>query len=413
MKNKKARLTALILFAILFSGTVYADYSKDYLLWDGTEPLYSIGLDTTHHWWAKTQPFKERYRLIVDGHETDVYNNITDPVFSPDGNRWACFAYDNVQWYIITNDTVFSLPGRQTGEIKFSGNSQHLVYSYKNYDEEVIAAGDREIKTFRKSGTIFVNNNAARIAFMGKRGSGYVLNINGNETNVYEEIKPIGFWRDGKMLYAARNGYQWQIYKNEEEITDYYDNISEVKINLKGTAAAFLGSRENVGTVGVLISDEYYEPYVTRYYDKAKGLALHPHAPLMAFTAYKQGMYITVYNGTEYQGGETVGTPKFTHDGKQLYFIGCYLDCYAIIDGKKYPNITGVTPNQTIAMKPNSATIAYTTTSSLVMRFLNRDELVAGMMVDYTIAPRYNWRDKRYETLGVINNRLYLMTINY
>jgi hypothetical protein len=32
------------------------------------------------------------------------------------------------------------------------------------------------------------------------------------------------------------------------------------------------------------------------------------------------------------------------------------------------------------------------------------------MMVDSTFSPRYNWRMDRYEALGIINNRLYLLT---
>jgi hypothetical protein len=34
-------------------------------------------------------------------------------------------------------------------------------------------------------------------------------------------------------------------------------------------------------------------------------------------------------------------------------------------------------------------------------------------MVDQLIPPRYNWRDGTYETLGSVNNKLYLMTCRY
>ena len=65
------------------------------------------------------------------------------------------------------------------------------------------------------------------------------------------------------------------------------------------------------------------------------------------------------------------------------------------------------------AKKPGSNTIAYVTNSSLIIRDFEKGELYSGMMVDNLVSPRYNWRSGLYETLGSINNKLYLLTCRF
>jgi hypothetical protein len=55
-------------------------------------------------------------------------------------------------------------------------------------------------------------------------------------------------------------------------------------------------------------------------------------------------------------------------------------------------------------------TFAYSTGSTMVVRYLEDGDMRAGMMVNETIEPRYNRFEDRYETLGSTNNRLYLLT---
>ncbi len=405
----------LIFFLLIFVSFVElrADLSRDYLLLDGTEEIHNIGMDTTHHWWAVTKPFTGQYRLIIDGIRSESYAELTYPVFSPDGERWAFFAKDNVQWYLVTDDSVMILPGTDPGAMEFSPNSQHLVYSYYEAGDEYIVWKNRVIRVYQRFGRYYLSNNSERIAFIGKRAGGYVINVNGKESIPYDTVIVAGFWYDGRIVYAGRNGFSWQVYKGEESITDPYINIRELTINLYGTVAGCLASSMSGQTQGVLFSDEYYEPLITRPYPVAANFILHPELPMMAFSAEYEGEEIVVLNATEYAGGEDTGYPHFTYDGSELYYVGCRIDCFVNINGRRYDVYTGLTWQKDIAVKPKSRTIAYCTSTSLVMQYLDRKMNVAGMMVDATIDPRYNWREGRYETLGILNNRLYLMTINY
>ena len=93
-----------------------------------------------------------------------------------------------------------------------------------------------------------------------------------------------------------------------------------------------------------------------------------------------------------------------------MYFIGCDIDCFVSVNGKRYDVSNSVDVSQNIVIAPGTETIAYTTSSSLVVKSLTSKNLNAGMMVDSITKPRYNWRSQKYEALGMINNKLYLLT---
>jgi hypothetical protein len=145
-------------------------------------------------------------------------------------------------------------------------------------------------------------------------------------------------------------------------------------------------------------------------YDAASGLALHPTVSLYSYLAERNLVKYIVFNSAEYPGGRINGYPKFTYDGDELYYISCDIDCYIGVNGKNNLLNTNMEVGMDIAIAPGTQTYSYATSSTLVVAKFDSKGLTAGMMVDYTISPRYNRFEKRYETLGVINNKLYLMT---
>lgn len=387
-----------------------AELCKDYLLLDGSEPIVGYAMDTTDNWWAITSPYYEKYRLIVNGNESEVFDDITRPVFSPDGKRWACFGLYNSSWFLLTEDLVLDLPATSVGEIVYSADSKAMAYSFFESELEIIRFGSKSIEVLYRKGSIFVNQNGQKIAFMGLRGTSMVLNVNGRESELFDQIKPFGFWYNGEMLYAAGSSPSWQIYKGNQPLSDIYYDISEVKINLNGTCAAFVATLASGKKVSVMISDEYYDALVGKPYEAIYGLTLHPEIPLLAYKAINERTNLIVLNSTEFFGGEFAGDPIFSHDGQDLLFVGCDTDCFANINGRKYAIYSDINVRQKYAIKPGSGTIAYTTGATMIVRFLETGELHAGMMVDEVNHIRYNWRDNRFESLGKINQRLYMLT---
>ncbi|MGA2297494.1 MAG: hypothetical protein ABSG15_08105 [FCB group bacterium] len=400
----------LILFFLISTSYVYADKCKDYKIYDAPEDINSFGMDTTNHWWALLGTYSTVSTLIIDGQKAGTFVEIRNLIFSPDGNRWAFFGRDNVQWHVVTNDTIFALPGTDVKEMQFSPNSEALVYSYMEGDYEVIIMPGRRIHVYQRQGTFFLSQDGRKIAFMGYRGDKVILNINGIESTAYDDIKPFGFSSDGKMIYAVFNGITWEVFRGEDVVTDSYSNITETAINLEGTVAAFIARQTSGNYITIMLSDEYYNPIVGKPYDAAYNLILHPHTSLVCYAAQIASSNLVVLNNTEYSGGLENSKPMFTYDGSEIYFAGCDIDCFLNISGKKYPVSTMLNLNSYYAKKPGNNSIAYSTSSSMIVREIESGTMYAGMMVDTLISPRYNWREDRYETLGKINKRLYLLT---
>jgi hypothetical protein len=405
------RIVIIIIFTAIAYLYLNADSYKEAMLLDGSEPLINYGMDTTGHWWAVTEPFAGDYRIYINGEESEQFKEIRNLSFSPDGTKWAYFARDNVQWFIVENNVKRYLPGNLAGELLYSNNSQELIYSYFNGEEETVSYSGKTMRLYQRAGKLYTDFTGNRIAFKGYRGNKVVMNINGWETPQFDDILPIGFWYDGKFLYAASNGGLWEVYKNDEAITEVFTNITEVAINRFHNVAAIIGQRSSGKSLAVLFSDDYYEPLLGKPYDQAYNLTLHPYAPLLAYNASQFAENMIIYSSTEIFSGQETSMPYFTCDGDDLYFIGCNIDCFINVNGRKYDIGTFLDINIPYVKKSGSNTIAYATSTTMVVRYLDRDELVAGRIIDGIIHPIYNWRTQQYETLGNIYDRLYMMAV--
>lgn len=406
-------IPAILIFLFVFKISSYAEGLTDFMLLDGGEKLIEYGMDTTHHWWAVTQPFSERYRLIVDGKKTDVYQKLSNLTFSPDGKKWACFAVDNNRWNVLTNDDVFGLPGTGAGELVYTPDSDFLVYSYFDGELETIIFGNRKIEVLNRTGRLYVSHGARKIAFTGYRLDKMTLNVNGVEGPLFDEILPFGFWWDGTFLYAAKSGYTWQIFMGDKVISDVYTNVAYPLLNLNGDVAAAVVSMTSGYRSAIMISDEYYEPLVSNPYDAVSDLVLHPYLALSAFSAQKDFRNMVVMSSAEYFAGENAGKPSFTHDGSEVFFTGCAFECFFSVNGRIWTIIESIPPENIYAKKPGSNTIAYSLGSNMIIRRLGQKGFEAGMMVDEILSPRFNWRQNRYEALGRISEKLYLLTFNF
>jgi hypothetical protein len=401
----------LLIFSAVFIQLSAQNRSQDEMVYDGLDNVKAMGIDSTGHYWFITQTNSGYTTLHIDKWSSKPYESIRHLRFSPDGSSWAFFARDNVSWYIVTNDTSITLFCDDVVLLGFSPSSQVLYYAFKLGAEIEYHIGNKVIRGSNSTGEIFVSQNAERYAIGGWRGDRKVFSLQGWETTPSEDIRPLGFWNDGSFMYISKSGSGYEIYKDKEPISESYLEIKEYKMNLEGTSAAFLARRTQNVSVGVIISDQYYDPLVSSPFESVRNLALHPTLPLMAFVATENNTEFVVLSNTRFSGGQETGAPVFTHDGSQLYFPGCATDCFINIDGRRFNLYQMFSMMTDFVLKPKSNTIAYATNSSLVVRYLETKELVAGMMVDRIISPIFDWRRNAYISLGTINNRIYLLTV--
>jgi hypothetical protein len=384
------------------------------MLLDGTEDLVLFDNDTTGHWWAITKPFSNRYKIIIDNYESSVFEDISYPVFSPDGEKWAFFAYTGSSIHLINHNgfsiSDSSIDATDFGEIIYSPNGEHLAYTYFQGINEILQLPFRKLTITNRVGSLFIDNSGYKYALLGKRLGRFVVNIDGNESTTYDSIVPIGFWSNGDFIYESFNGNNWEVYKGKKQIGTAYSRIIDAKINYLGSILALL-VRLNTGRgMSIVIADGYDIMY-GKSYDNIWGLALHPTELLYGYGALDYNKYYVVQNSTEYFATDEIANPFYTYNGDELIFFGMGdFDPYINVNGKKTNIKITLYTNDVIAKKPTSNTIALTTNVSLLIYDYEKMEYYTGFMCDDMGKAIYNRRTEKYEALGTINNRLYLLT---
>ncbi|HYF02713.1 MAG TPA: hypothetical protein VEC36_05010 [Patescibacteria group bacterium] len=380
------------------------------LVLSGEENIVRYGMDTTKNWWAVTEPFSQRYRLTVSGKPTQVFSQITPPVFSPDGEKWAAFAFENGRYFLLRKDTAEMLNCTEVQQIIFSSDSRIMGIALRQETEDVIRFGEREIRVLNRVGQVYISPGGERVAYMIDRAGQKALFIDSREIVQMDEIRPLGFWNDGEFVYAARSGKQWNVFKNKKELTGMISEVGEAAVNQAGSTAAALVRLFNGRWQLMLFSDEYYEPIKGREYEKVSGLILHPHHALAAFKAVLNANPVIVQNTTEYSGGTITGPPQYSSDGKDIFFVGEDTESFVNMNGRRYSLKNQLSANGSYAFAPGRRTIAYSSNSTLIVQDFEKGTMRAGFMTDELIAPRHNRLLKKYETLGRINQRLYLLS---
>lgn len=411
----------IILLIMIFTTYLYTmpfSYSQEYteeLLLDGLDSLVSFGIDTTGHWWACTMPFKDRYRVYIDSFQSELYEEVLDLNISPDGMQWAFWGIQAGGINLIYRDefgVINKLPLNATdvGDIVYSPDGIQFAYTYFQGENEIINLPFKQIAVVnRNSNKLFIDNSGNQYAFVGQRGEKYVININGKESTIYDNIKPIGFWHKGTFIYAAFNGSSWEIINGTKTIGTSYWRVIDNQVNKYGSVMAVLVQLSTGRCMSITFSDEYYEPIYGRTYDDTWGLALHPKDVLIGYGAKEHHKYYLLQNRTEYYATENISAPFYSHNGDELIFIGMgEYGPYISVNGHRTDIRIGLYTDDIIAKKPNSETLAFTNNISLHLYDYKRNILKSGNMYDYLSNAIYNRRNNSYEALATIYNRLYL-----
>lgn len=410
MRNK-LYFCFILAFILFCSESLISKDKIERIILDGSEHLADFGIDSTRNWWAVTEPFSGQYRYWINGKDSKSYIKISKIKFSPSGEKWAYFGRMNSGWNLVTNDTTIPINAYEIGDIKFSRIGEKIIYSYTESNQEYIYINNSKILMSGRIGEFYINRIGNKYAYMSKRGSSYILNINGCETQLFDNIKPMGYMDDDKFIYAAQNGNQWEVFKDNEALTESFKTISEAMLNPAGNTAGVIAQLSNDYVISVLINNDYTEPLYSNQYDQLQNLTVHPSDALIACNGVLNNNYVVLLNSTEYVSDEYCQAPKFSYDGSELYFLSCKLSCFISVNGKKYKMPGAVSPNINFVKKPNSMNIAYAGANSILMQEIDSGQIYASLIIDRIDDPIYNWKTDFYETLASIGDRLYLLGI--
>lgn len=387
---------------------------NDYFILGNGENIEAYGMDSTYHWWAVTKPFSDRYRMIIDDFESNSYVNLGFPVFSPNGEKWAFYAQDVNSIYLETSDTITQINCNEFGNIYFSGNSEIMAYSYKIDNLTNFVLGENIFKNLQNvNSNFYINYEGNSFAYTTNRNGLSAIILNQEEIGTFEQIKIIGFWNDGSIFYAGKLGEYWRVYRNKEVISENYLLISEMQVNLAGSFLVYNATLINGQKQVYFYFDELNNIQSSRLYQNISNLIIHPYLYLYGFRATNTTNELVAISNTEYASTLNASAPKFTFDGNEIYYIYCDNNCFLAVNGKNYRLKNQFDTQTSIVKKPFSESFAYSTNANLVVYDLETQIMYSGMMVDRIIAPRYNRFENRYETLGLINNRLYLLTCKF
>lgn len=387
-----------------------AQKCSDYLIYDLADQISSYGIDTTGSWWILTQPYSSEYRYIINTEEYPSFKAVWPIKFSSDGENWVFAARDNINYYIITRDTIITFYTQDYFDYGFNQNGLIVYWVYSNGIETEIHFNNRVVKTLNYQGQIYINPKGDKYAAILKRGNSFVITTENFETDYFDDIKPLGFFIDDSFLYAGRKGKHWQIFRDKKPISELLENIIDGKINKNGTSAAFLARNTVNEALCILISNEFSDFAISTPYNNVSYLALHPSEPLVAYLAEKNGSYYIVYGSTEFNLGNFQAFPFFSTDGSELLFYYCNIECYLFINGQRYSVPSGLLSKPTIMRKPKTTTFCISSSTGIIMYDYFSGTQYTGTLVDEMSEPVYVTRDGSYQALGRIGNKIYLLT---
>ncbi len=399
-----------IVFLISLSNSL-SQRCNEKLLLDGSEPYVSCGFDTTYNWYAITSPYTNKIKVYInDDFISEALDNMKLPTFSADGTKWAFEGTQNGVSKLYTNDTTISIGNYNIGNSYFSYKSNELAYCYSNdASDNIIYRGKKNIANNRNS-DVFLSSNGNQIAFVVKLGSNETLFVNGKEIASDKDIIPIGFWETGEFVYVQFDGIQYALYIGQRRLESNKRDIPNVKINPECNFIAYsyitLSGISSVSSY----SDKYYEPSSGRPYDFIYNLVIHPYEEMFAYCAGEQNKVNVVFNNTAYPAGNSIAVPKFTSEGKELFYVGCEdNNCFVNINGMQTKLKGSFTSEGMFLMKGGSKTLSYLTSTNLVLMNLENKMMHAGKMMDKLLSIRFNTMKNQYEALGIINNSIWLL----
>jgi len=210
----------------MWTGKVYAKHAvivdgipgKEYDEIGRDGPVFSPGSKRV----AYTAKSDRKWRLVVDGVEEGMYDEIEGVTFSPDSKRITYRARRGTDWFLV-------LDGVERGEggpAVFSSDGRRVAYAAKQLLKWRVVVDGTEGNEYDEIGTLGFSPDSKRVVYAAKRGNQWRVMVEGVEGTEYDEIGPIAFSPDGNRLaYSAMRGNRWVAVADGLE-SETYDSVS-------------------------------------------------------------------------------------------------------------------------------------------------------------------------------------------
>ncbi|MBJ6752230.1 PD40 domain-containing protein [Geomonas anaerohicana] len=328
----------------------------------------------------------DKPRMVVDGREGEVAEELEIPVFSPDSRHLVYQAKMGGRWCFVVDGRSF--PGNQTQHNQFGFNSDgsriayvdamsegappRLVVTDLDFKKQTVreatgsamvisdnrtrvaaisdAGGKKRVVELSfaqpdsvKEGPLYdnvrdlaISPDGASVAYIAEKGGARLLVHNGVEKPfpAGELVGSITFRPDGKgfgFLVASKGSCTFYQSGGQTEKRPY-DEVGELAYSKDGNSCVYLGRKVTPGQIGKSIFAVVNGKETARF-DKVTGPTFSPDGRLVAYRARQDGKRFVVVsdlNGKIVRQDpvhEMVFPPVFSNDGKLL--------AYGVKDGAK------------------------------------------------------------------------------
>jgi len=144
----------------------------------------------------KVQKDDGKWTVVVDGQESEAYDDVFNPVFSNDGDQFAYGASNDGWDFVVLNSNESDKKYLDVGQLIFD-NDGVLIYKVTDESGEYLVIGDEEGAKYTSIGTIIIMDDG-RIAFEAEVDGEIVTIIDGEIVTIDDSAVEIeGFEDEG------------------------------------------------------------------------------------------------------------------------------------------------------------------------------------------------------------------------
>lgn len=294
---------------------------------------------------------RARMAVVVDGQPQAWYDEVEQPVFSPDSRHVAYAACYAKRWMMVVDGKAGAdytgFGGERSAKpeprrIVFSPDGVHYAYVAKGYYgfDQLVVDGKEE-KTYEQISDLTYSADGKRLAFIAWNDYRWHIILDGKDIAQYDDATTPTFSPDGKRFaYAAKDNTGWHAVIDGNAGPGYLEAQSPVfspdsrrtaylaKLNVPSGEPAYFMVIDGKPTTAryLYLFEPVFSPDSRRLWYNA----LKPGKPLKS---------VLVLDGREIPGGYT---PLFSPNGVHLAYVQSEKDKHSIIiDGKSNPAPTG------------------------------------------------------------------------
>jgi hypothetical protein len=208
--------------------------------------------------------------VTIDGQRQGegVFDRVSKPVFSPDGESIAFGAYLAGKWFVMKDGKRVGGTYDSGGEVTFGVDGSMLAFvAWSGGQAFVVKDGRRLGKAYDGVGSLVFSHDGRSLAHRAEaRGKCFVMRDGKQVGGQYDEVRgPVFASQTARLVFAAREGEEWFLVRDGEVWSARYKLgpmgwIDHLAFSADGQSVAFVARRETVFLVvkdNVRIGGEY------------------------------------------------------------------------------------------------------------------------------------------------------------